>query len=155
MFQNIILTFHKIIIIIIIIVTLIYTYKTYIKKNLERNRNPQNFKITIFYLERNSLLYMLMTTYDAAVILLSHNYLPYIYIYIYFGESNYLPFCLTQLNKFLTFTSTYFVLTNDLLTLSLISIRQYPMSILKFISRIVLVFYDSTFLKHEKPTSCF
>ena len=94
-----------------------------------------------------------MTTYGVAVILLSHNYLPY--SFFFFGESNYLPFCLTYLNKFLTFTSTYFVLTNDLLTLSLISIRQYPMPILKFISRLVLVVYDSAFLKHEKPTSCF
>ena len=117
-------------------VTLIYANKTYIKKNLERNRNLQNCKITVCWLERNSLLYMLMTTNGEAIILVSRNFLP---------------FCLTQLNNFLIFIPTYFVLTIDLLTLSLISILQYPMPILKFISRIVLVVvYDSAFFKTRK-----
>ena len=117
-------------------VTLIYAYKTYIKKNLERNRKLQNCKITVCWLERNSLLYMLMTANGKAIILVSHNFLP---------------FRLTQLNNFLTFIPTYFVLTIDLLTLSLISILQYPMPILKFISRIVLVVvYDSAFFKTRK-----
>ena len=117
-------------------VTLIYENKTYIKKNLERNRKLQNCKITACWLERNSLLYMLMTANGKAIILVSHNFLP---------------FRLTQLNNFLTFIPTYFVLTIDLLTLSLISILQYPMPILKFISRIVLVVvYDSAFFKTQK-----
>ena len=117
-------------------VTLIYAYKTYIKKNLERNRKLQNCKITVCWLERNSLLYMLMTANGKAIILVSHNFLP---------------FRLTQLNNFLTFIPTYFVLTIDLLTLSLISILQYPMPILKFISRIVLVVvYDYAFFKTQK-----
>ena len=117
-------------------VTLIYAYKTYIKKNLERNRKLQNCKITVCSLERNSLLYMLMTTNGKAIILVSHNFLS---------------FRLTQLNNFLTFIPTYIVLTIDLLTLSLISILQYPMSILKFISRIVLVVvYDYAFFKTRK-----
>ena len=117
-------------------VTLIYENKTYIKKNLERNRNLQNCKITVCWLERNSLLYMLMTTNGEAIILVSHNFLS---------------FHLTQLNNFLTFIPTYFVLTIYLLTLSLISILQYPMPILKFISRIILVVvYDSAFFKTRK-----
>ena len=117
-------------------VTLIYANKTYIKKNLERNRNLQNCKITVCQLEKNSLLYMLMTTNGEAIILVSHNFLS---------------FRLTQFNNFLTFIPTYFVLTIDLLTLSLISILQYPMPILKFISRIVLVVvYDSAFFKTRK-----
>ena len=117
-------------------VTLIYANKTYIKKNLERNRNLQNCKITVCWLERNSLLYMLMRTNGEAIILVSHNFLS---------------FRLTQLNNFLTFIPTYFVLTIDLLTLPLISILQYPMPILKFISRIVLVVvYDSAFFKTRK-----
>ena len=117
-------------------VTLIYANKTQIKKNLERNRNLQNCKITVCWLERNSLLYMLMMTNGEAIILVSHNFLS---------------FCLTQLNNFLTFIPTYLVLTIDLLTLSLISILQYPMPILKFISRIVLVVvYDSAFFKTGK-----
>ena len=32
---------------------------------------------------------------------------------------------------------------------------KHPMPILKFISRIVLVVYDSAFLKHRKPKSYF
>ena len=48
--------------------------------------------ITFFCLERNSLLYMLRTTNNQAIILVSHYYLP---------------FCLTWLNNFWSYFSHY------------------------------------------------
>ena len=67
-------------------------YITEVINFLEKNRNPYNFKITFFCLERNSLLFMLRTTNNQAIILVSHNYLP---------------FCLTCLNNFWSYFSHY------------------------------------------------